>query len=95
MSLTASHSQLRWAMTQLGTLSAEPVTGTPDYDRARMLWEISATNGDPVAMCFLGTLLEFGLGVAVDRPKALEFFKRSKDFGGCPNTDEAIARLGK
>ena len=95
MSLTASHSQLRWAMTQLGTLSAEPVAGSPDYEKARILWEISAANGDPVAMCFLGTLLEFGLGVPVDKAKALDAFKRSKDFGGCPNTDEAIARLNK
>lgn len=95
MSLTASHSQLRWAMTQLGTLSAEPVAGPPDYDKARMLWEISAANGDPVATCFLGTLLEFGLGAPADRTKALEAFKRSKELGGCPNTDEAIARLSK
>ena len=95
MSLTASHSQLRWAMTQLGTLQAEPVTGAPDYDKARMLWEISATNGDPVAMCFLGTLLEFGLGAAADKGKALDQYKRAKEFGGCPAADEAIARLSK
>jgi len=95
MSLTAGHSQLRWAMTQLGTLQAEPVTGTPDYEKARMLWEIAGANGDPIALCFLGTLAEFGLGAAADRTKALEYFKQSKDFGGCPNADEAIARLSK
>lgn len=95
MSLTASHSQIRWAMTQLGTLSAEPVTGTPDYEKARLLWEISAANGDPVAMCFLGTLLEHGLGLSADRTKALEHFKRARGAGGCPNSDEAIARLSK
>ena len=95
MSLTASHSQIRWAMTQLGTLSAEPVNGAPDYEKARLLWEIAATNGDPVAMCFLGTLLEHGLGMTADRAKALDYFKRSKDAGGCPNSDEAIARLSK
>ena len=95
MSLTASHSQIRWAMTQLGTLSAEPVDGAPDYEKARLLWEIAAANGDPVAMCFLGTLLEHGLGVTADRGKALDHFKRSKDAGGCPNSDEAIARLSK
>lgn len=95
MSLTASHSQLRWAMTQLGTLQAEPVTGPPDYDKARILWEIAAANGDPVAMCFLGTLLEFGLGAAADKAKALEYFQRSKGFGGCPNADESIARLSR
>ena len=95
MSLTASHSQIRWAMTQLGTLSAEPVTGTPDYEKARLLWEISAANGDPVAMCFIGTLLESGLGIAADRVKALDQFKRARSAGGCPNSDEAIARLSK
>ncbi|MEQ1696235.1 MAG: tetratricopeptide repeat protein [Hyphomicrobiaceae bacterium] len=95
MSLTASHSQIRWAMTQLGTLSAEPVTGSPDYEKARLLWEISAANGDPVAMCFLGTLLENGLGLGADRARALEQFKRARSAGGCPNSDEAIARLSK
>lgn len=95
MSLTASHSQLRWAMTQLGALAAEPVTGAPDYEKARLLWEISAANGDPVAMCFLGTLAENGLGVAADRTKALDHFKQSKTAGGCPNSDESIARLSK
>lgn len=95
MSLTASHSQIRWAMTQLGTLSAEPVTGSPDYEKARLLWEISAANGDPVAMCFLGTLMEHGLGLAADRAKALDYFKRARGSGGCPNSDEAIARLSK
>ncbi len=95
MSLTASHSQIRWAMTQLGTLSAEPVTGTPDYEKARLLWEVSAANGDPVAMCFLGTLLENGLGLTADRAKALDHFKRARSAGGCPNSDEAIARLSK
>jgi TPR repeat protein len=95
MSLTASHSQIRWAMTQLGTLSAEPVTGSPDYEKARLLWEIAAANGDPIALCFLGTLAENGLGLTSDRSKALDYYKRSKDFGGCPTSDEAITRLSK
>jgi Sel1 repeat len=95
LSLTASHSQLRWAITQLGTLAAEPVTGQPDYVKARALWEISAANGDSVAMCFLGAMLENGLGVAVDKAQALTLFRRSKDAGGCPTGDEAIARLSQ
>jgi len=95
MSLTASHTQLRWAVTQLGTLAAQPVTGSPDYDKARLLWEISAGNGDPIALCFLGTLAENGLGGPADRAKALEYYKRSKEIGGCPSTDEAITRLSK
>jgi TPR repeat protein len=95
LALTTSHSQIRWAVTQLGTLAAEPVSGAPDYEKARALWEISASNGDPVAMCFLGTLLENGLGTGVDRAQALSYFHRAKDAGGCPTGDEAIARLSK
>lgn len=95
LSLTASHTQLRWAMTQLGTLAAQPVSGLPDYEKARLLWEISAANGDPIALCFLGTLAENGLGAPADRGKALEYYKRSKEIGGCPTSDEAIARLSR
>ena len=95
LSLTASHSQLRWAMTQLGVLAAEPVTGVPDFDKARLLWEISSANGDPIAMCFLGTLAEFGLGVAADKNAALSYYKRAKTAGGCPKSDEAIMRLSQ
>jgi hypothetical protein len=95
LSLTASHAQLRWALTQLGTMSAQPVSGPPDYDKARMLWEIAAFNGDAIAMCFLGTLAENGLGSKVDRGKALEYYKRAKEIGGCPTSDEAISRLSR
>lgn len=95
LSLTASHTQLRWAMTQLGTLAAQPVKGEPDYEKARLLWEISAGNGDPIALCFLGTLAENGLGGSPDRMKALEYYKRAKEIGGCPTSDEAIARLSR
>jgi TPR repeat protein len=95
LSLTASHAQLRWALTQLGTLAAQPITGAPDFEKARQLWEISAVNGDPIALCFLGTLSENGLGAAPDRSKALEYYKRAKEIGGCPTSDEAIARLSR
>ncbi len=95
MALTASHTQLRWALTQLGALAAQPVSGEPDYEKARLLWEISAGNGDPVALCFLGTLAENGLGAPANRIQALQYYKRSKELGGCPSTDEAIARLSK
>lgn len=95
MSLTASHPQLRWAITQLGTLAAQPISGLPDYDKARLLWEISAGNGDPIALCFLGSLAENGLGGPPDRSRALEYYNRAKEIGGCPTSDEAIARLSK
>ena len=76
-------------------MSAQPVSGPPDYDKARMLWEIAAFNGDAIAMCFLGTLAENGLGSKVDRGKALEYYKRAKESGGCPTSDEAISRLSR
>ena len=80
-------------LTQLGSVYAEPSMGTPDYAKARLLWEISSAAGDPVAMCFLGLLHESGLGVTADRTSALRWYERSKDKGGCPNVDESLARV--
>lgn len=82
-------------VTQLGSIYAEPATGTPDYAKSRLLWEIAGAAGDPVAMCFLGLLHENGLGVAVDKQSALQWYERSKEKGGCPSIDESLARLRK
>ena len=83
-------------LTQLGSIYAEPDGArAPDYARARQLWEISATLGDPVAMCFLASLHEHGLGVAANKPAALQWYLRAKDVGGCQRIDESIARLRK
>jgi len=83
----------RWALTQIGSLFADPRTGTPDYAKARSVWELSAGQGDPVAMCFLGSLHEHGLGVPADRNRALGYFQRAKALGGCKDIDQTIARL--
>ena len=82
-------------LTQLGSTYAEPSSGAPDYTRARLVWEISSSAGDPVAMCFLGLLYENGLGVGVDRKAALGWYERSKGKGGCPSVDQSIARVSK
>ncbi len=82
-------------LTQLGSTYAEPASGTPDYTRARLVWEISSAAGDPVAMCFLGLLYENGLGVTVDRKAALGWYERSKEKGGCPSVDQSIARVSR
>lgn len=93
---TLSEERTLLALTQLGSIYAEPDGArAPDYSRARQLWEIAATLGDPVAMCFLASLHEHGLGAAVNKPAALQWYLRAKDVGGCKRIDEAIARLRK
>ena len=81
------------ALTQLGSTFAEPASGQADYARARHLWEFAGNLGDPVAMCFLGALFEHGLGVTAERKFALQWYARAKSAGGCPNVEEAIARV--
>lgn len=82
------------ALTQLGSVYAEPVGGAaPDYVKARLLWELAGAAGDPVAMCFLGLLHENGLGSAPDKRTALQWYERSKLAGGCPQVDASIARV--
>lgn len=85
--------RLLWALTQLGTLYASPEGGTPDYAAARSLWEIAGARGDPVALCFLASVTEIGLGGARDPARALALYLEAKDRGGCPGVDDAIARL--
>lgn len=87
--------RLSWTMAQLGTLYASGEGGPPDYAAARLLWELSAGKGDPVSMCFLGSLYEHGLGVAKDRTRALAQFERARQRGGCPNVEQSINRLKK
>lgn len=81
------------ALTQLGSVYAEPTGRAADYTKARLMWEIASALGDPVAMCFLGQLHENGLGVASDRKAALQWYERAKQAGGCPAVNEAIARV--
>jgi hypothetical protein len=81
------------ALTQLGSAYAEPTGQAPSYEKARQVWEVASAVGDPVAMCFLGALYENGLGVKASRTKALQWFERAKQSGGCPSVDEAISRV--
>lgn len=83
-----------WALTQLGSLHADPPAGeSADYVKARQLWELASSLGDGVAMCFLASLYEHGLGVQADRGLALQWLMRAKAAGGCRDVDAAIDRL--
>jgi hypothetical protein len=95
LSLGLGDARLVWALTQLGTLYASPGAGAPDYDAARVLWELASAKGDPVASCFLASLHEHGLGVPRDSAQALQLYRRSKANGGCRDVDKALARLSK
>lgn len=92
---------MTWALTQLGALYASPDEGTPpDYDKARLLWEIAASHADPVANCFLGRLAEFGLGQPKDLAAARAHYAKAARLGGreqsgCRDLDEALARLSQ
>lgn len=95
LALGLADRRLVWAMTQLGTLYATPLQGEPEYDKARMLWQLAAAESDPVALCFLAALNEHGLGGTRDPVEALELYRRAKAKGGCRDVDSAIARLAK
>lgn len=90
---------MSWALTQLGAYYAAPEAGTePDYARARLLWEIAATQSDPVANCFLGQLAEFGLGQPKDPAAARTYYADAVRLGGkqqsgCHGLEAALARL--
>ncbi|MEL6372342.1 MAG: hypothetical protein AAFR04_00055 [Pseudomonadota bacterium] len=88
-----SDRRMPWALTQLGTLYAQPVDGEHDYATARLLWELAGSRGDPVALCFLARLHEHGLGTRQDRGRALSLLERAKAQGGCQGIDRSIARL--
>ncbi len=94
LTLQPSNEQMRWALTQLGTVYVAPPAGQqPNYEAARVVWELAAANGDPIALCFAGRLHERGLGVPANRERALASYKRAKGLGGCAGLDAAIARV--
>lgn len=96
VTLSLGTRQMTWAMTQLGTIYAQPAASVaPDYGKARLLWETAGGLGDATALCFLGSLYEFGLGVAASREQALSAYTRAKGLGGCKEIDTAIARVRK
>ena len=90
-----SDERTRRVLTQLGTTFADGATRPPEFGKARQVWELASAFGDPVAMCFLGTLHENGIGVTTDRKAALQWYERAKLAGGCPAVDDSIARVKK
>ena len=94
LATTLGDERTMWALTQLGSVYAEPSAGNqPDYANARRLWELSGSLGDPVAMCFVAALHEHGLGVPPDKATALGWYQQSRRAGGCRNVDAALQRL--
>jgi hypothetical protein len=93
LALVLNQDEVKWALTHLGSTYAAPASGPPDYTKARLIWEIAAAQGDPVASCFLGSVHEKGLGVVATKATALGYFNAAKAAGGCRGVDDAIARL--
>jgi TPR repeat protein len=95
LSLVLNQDEVKWALTQLGSTYAAPASGPPDYTKARLIFELAASQGDPVANCFLGSLHELGYGVVPSKSTALAYFTAAKAAGGCRGGDEAIGRLSQ
>ena len=93
MSDTLGDVRMARALTQLGATYAEQTGKGADYVKARQLWEMAGALGDPVAMCFLGRLFENGWSVAANSTTALHWYERARDAGGCPDVEDAIARV--
>lgn len=87
--------RLTWALTQLGSLSVHHDNKPPVYRTARLYWNLAASAGDPIAMCFLGRLAHHGLGGPKDYEKALYWYNRAKQAGGCADANKAIEQLQK
>jgi hypothetical protein len=58
----------------------------------RLLWAMTQP-GDPVALCFLASASESGLGAPVDAATALSLYEQAKARGGCRDVDQSISRL--
>lgn len=93
VSQAGADERTRRALTQLGTALADGSNRQGDVVRARVVWELAGALGDPVAMCFLSTLAESGLGGVPDRAQAVLWLERARAAGGCPGLDEAMLRL--
>lgn len=66
------------AMTYLAYIIGQGSDGTPaDPGEANQLYEKSAALGDAFAMLVLGIRHEWGLGVAADKKKALDWYQRA------------------
>jgi TPR repeat protein len=92
LSLPLHTDQMLWALTQLGAIHAAPDGFEPDYGKARLLWELASTYGDPVAMCFQATLYEYGLGVRQHKALARAWYERARFNGGCPSLEAGLER---
>jgi hypothetical protein len=90
---TLGQERIVWALTQLGSLEAEPGRGaSPDFAAAAAAWSLAARLGDPIAMCFLAALEAHGLGRPRDAAAARAWYARARDAGGCPGHDAGLEK---
>ena len=90
--LVVGEQRFKWALTQLGAIYARE-SSQEGFAKARALWQLAGGQGDPVALCFLGTLHEYGLGVPKSRLRALAHYEQAGQLGGCKGLDAALARV--
>lgn len=84
---------LTWALTQLGSMLATADVGGTDYSKARAVWQVAASLGDPIATCFLARTYEFGLGAEKNIDVARRLYGHALTLGGCPGLAETISRV--
>jgi hypothetical protein len=84
---------LTWALTQLGSVLAMAESGAADYGKARAVWQVAASLGDPVATCFLARTYEFGLGAEKNLNVARRLYGHAMTLGGCPGLEATINHL--
>lgn len=61
-------------------------------DKAFRYWHMSAVNGEPMAQCFAGISLVYGVGSEKDREKGMEWLRKSAGQGYKGAADE-ISRI--
>ncbi len=92
---TAGTEHARIALTQLGSAYAQPVRGARDLESAKIAWELAGALGDSVAMCFLATIHESGLGVPANASVAASWYIRAAAAGGtCASGAGAFTKDG-
>ena len=93
---TSGGDHARIALTQLGSAYAQPIRGERDFASARIVWELAAAFGDPVAMCFLGAVHEHGLGVPPAQEIASGWYGRAAATGrSCASAEAAAVPRGR
>lgn len=82
LALQLGRDDMRWALTQLGTLYAQSGNSPSDYQAALQFFEMSAAFGDKLAPCFIKRILDRNLvTTSPERMQAWEV--RAQEVGSC------------